>query len=57
MSENRRLGLIASVCLALGLTIGIAAGYGWGYKRGCDVNTIQVGPDFKIEWKNMPKPK
>jgi len=43
--------------LVLGVAIGLSIGYSWGYRDGKAVNSLQIGPDFRLEWKSNPQQK
>lgn len=42
------------LALVVGLVVGTAVGYYWGLNEGKSVNTVEVGRDFKLQWKNQP---
>jgi len=57
MNNNNSVlcGLIISVVVVLGFF----AGYYFGYRHGESINTLNIGPDYKIKWHSdseHPKP-
>lgn len=47
MNNSIYVGLLA---LLVGVLVGFTTGYGFGYSQSKHTNTLQIGPDFRIQW-------